>query len=139
MEGLTVIGFFIFIATMIFMSSRTGRETTVRIQQYVEVRGGRDVKVTSTHDGGRDNWGFRVTYKDRHDITRVRRCKVSATVFANEEPIFWLDDLQIAGKETAVTLPTPPSSTKEQIISNLSAENEQLRTEMAELRQQQRV
>ena len=120
------------------------RATAKRIRKYVEEKGGLNVRVTDTHEADRDTWTFKVSYQDSQGVQYHTRCKILQKLGNNNSPIYWLEELfQSVGKskdvrleeQTAVPPPPLPLSSKEQIISDLTAENERLQAKLEQLRQ----
>lgn len=122
-----------------------------RIRAYLAASGAQNITVSYHWFGGdRYTSTYDVTYEDMAGHSYSTACVMSSS-FWGEKPIYWLDgprgaapvaasDYQLSGagspkralppenKRTAV-----PASSKDQLISQLLAENKQLRLELQRL------
>ena len=110
-----------------------------KISTHFTNAGGRKVQVTVLFDLRRLGHTFYVSYLDVQGIRRNTRCNIRN----NKYQLCWLESLQLESlkdknkddKVTAVPPLPPPSTSKEQIISDLTTENQRLQAELEQLRQ----
>jgi hypothetical protein len=117
---------------LLYFAENAKDNASIRIRDEVYKRGGVNVQVMRVNERDRDNWTFEVSYRDAQNVQHRTKCKVRVSLFDNGSPIYWMVDLQlpVVSKEATAVLPTPPLSSKEQIISDLTAENQRLQAQL---------
>ena len=141
--------FFFLILVIIFMfwfEANQRNECKKKIKNLVVSKGGRNVVIVRTGAGGQDHVIYSVTYTDPDGQTHRVKCKARVSLMHGPE-LYWdenpIPDMNNYKERQAEThkaeldaIPLPKSS-KEQIIDDLTTENERLQAELAQYRRQQ--
>ncbi|MGB1251825.1 MAG: hypothetical protein ACPG8W_14495 [Candidatus Promineifilaceae bacterium] len=97
-----------------------------QIRQQIEARGGSKIRVKDvTQFNDKNLFRVQATYTDEDDQPCSHRIHMMRSSRGHIQEIVWLDPLD--------PLPTSVKSSKEQIITDLSAENAQLRETLTKL------
>ena len=144
----------IFLVIVAFAFQQQQKESaTQRILDYIQQQGGTAIELSSAYDRDRDTMTFVVSYYDRYGGYQQTRCKVRYRnlLTGRDHDLYWTHDPAIAAPTVdKLVVQSPgnleptistgfqahPFSSKEQIIADLTAENERLRAEIEALRQQ---
>jgi hypothetical protein len=130
MEALIWIVIILAVAGVSLAEQNRRKEEAIRkihqyVTKYVAQYGGTSIKITLVNDKDGDTMTFSVSYRDRHDTYRYTRFKIKiGGIFSANGDLYWTHDPAIAA--------TPVSSSKLQVIDNLVAETERLRSQLAD-------
>ncbi|MCA9990404.1 MAG: hypothetical protein H6666_00485 [Ardenticatenaceae bacterium] len=123
---------FVVLAIGMFMSMRD-RKNKERIDTEIRRVGGEPLEIAFKFVGyDRDNQHYNVQFTDILGRKHETRCKVNvwnSNLFWQQTPAELLSDLPAADERWS-RLRDDPASSKEQIISDLVAENERLREQL---------
>lgn len=134
MEPLVGIGLLLLVvlALVTFMSIRD-RRNKERIETEIRRVGGEPVEISFRFVGyDRDNQHYNVKFADALGRKHETRCKVNiwqSNLFWQRTPAELLSDLPVEDERWS-QLKADPSSSKEQLINDLVAENERLREQL---------
>ena len=140
-------GVFILVRLDHFLENRRAQsyimQTQKELSHYIYQMGGKD--VVAIFDEEPEFSGYRqyiVSYKDTYGIKRSTKCRVHGSTRSRSFgfgrlylPIIPKRELALVCKEVLSTSTSLTLSSKEQIISDLTAENERLQAELEQLRQ----
>jgi hypothetical protein len=121
------------VSFIIFYARSTGHRG--RIQRYLEREGANDIRIeTVWFTGDQGSFTYRVMYRDNCGEQHRTRCKVTRNRFWSDDRIYW--DRPIAVSQVSQS-PSPfgetqliRSSSKEEIITDLTDEVERLKLEL---------
>lgn len=129
----------LFVGGVLFFTFLQSEDIKNRIKAEVKAHGGSDIHISwAIGTGDRGTFTYNVSFVDTRNHRHQTRCKVQSFSFNNV--LYWTrspkelmqPDLAIA----APPQPPYPASSKEQIIADLTAENERLQAEINRLAQE---
>ena len=113
---------------------RSVAEAKNKVQLEIEQHGGLQVRVDNDwHFGDRGFVRVRATYIDKLDQPYAHRIHLMLNTWGMVDEIVWITPLDIDQYQASKVGEPIVRSSKEQIISDLSAENDQLRARLNEL------
>lgn len=131
--------FILFVGGIVFLTFLQSEDIKNRIKAEVKAHGGSDIEISSANrDGDKGNFTYNVSFVDAYNRRHQTQCKARSLSF--NDALYWTHSPKelMQPDPAVVALPQQPylTSSKEQIITDLTAENKRLQAEINRLAQE---